>query len=438
MGFGRLKSIVCIERRLFNETTSYLLCTVPDNLRLGGVGLCPRRADRYHSRRRPRCAGSRSARRHRDGNLARVARPPSGGDRHDWELHLSESSAWHLHRQVRAQRLRDGRTAVDGRARPHRGAERDMRPAGVTESVNVVAETPAPIATPIVGANFKHEEIESLPAARTLAGIAELSPGLTNVTPNGGQVSINGAFAFDNVFMLNGVDINDNLFGSPQNLFIEDAIQETQTLTSGIGAEYGRFSGGVVNAITKSGGNIFSGSGRLNLTNPHWSTQTPFEVQNNTTHKDILNKNYEGTFGGPIMRDRLWFFAAGRWATTSTAQTFPETGLANTQTDENKRGEGKLTGTVAPNHTIQGGYLNNNTVNQSRPTFGFSIDPFTVGNRTLPNWFYFTNYRGVLSSNLMLEAQYSQRDFGFRDAGGSSTNIVDSTILTLSTSRHYN
>src|SRR5262249_35344303 len=49
-----------------------------------------------------------------------------------------------------------------------------MRPAGVTEAVTVVAETPAPIATPIVGANFKHEEIESLPAARTLAGIAEL------------------------------------------------------------------------------------------------------------------------------------------------------------------------------------------------------------------------------------------------------------------------
>ena len=44
--------------------------------------------------------------------------------------------------------------------------------------------------------------------------------------------------------MLNGVDFNDNLFGSPQNLFIEDAIEETQVLTSGISAEYGRFTGG--------------------------------------------------------------------------------------------------------------------------------------------------------------------------------------------------
>ena len=65
--------------------------------------------------------------------------------------------------------------------------------------------------------------------------------------------------------MINGVDINDNLFAQPQNLFIEDAIEETQVLTSGISAEFGRFSGGVVNAITKSGGDTFSGSGPREL-----------------------------------------------------------------------------------------------------------------------------------------------------------------------------
>src|SRR6202008_497175 len=106
---------------------------------------------------------------------------------------------------------------------------------------------------------------------RTLQGITTLSPGVSENTPNTIQVVINGAFAFDNVFMLNGVDVNDNLFGSPQKLFIEDAIEETQVLTSGITAEYGRFTGGVVNAITKSGGNTFSGTYRANLQNPSWT-----------------------------------------------------------------------------------------------------------------------------------------------------------------------
>ncbi len=105
---------------------------------------------------------------------------------------------------------------------------------------------------------------------------------------------INGAFAFDNVFMLNGVDVNDNLFGSPQNLFIEDAIEETQVLTSGISAEYGRFSGGVVNAITKSGGNTFSGSLRLNLTNPAWTNETPFEEENGIERDSTVNRTLRG------------------------------------------------------------------------------------------------------------------------------------------------
>src|SRR5262249_14524139 len=116
-----------------------------------------------------------------------------------------------------------------------------IHPANVELGVTVAAQTPPPIATPIVGENFNHDEIDTLPTPRTLQGIATLSPGLTTNTPNRNQVTINGAFAFDNIFMVNGVDINDNLFGSPQDLFIEDGIEETQVLTSGVPAEYGRF-----------------------------------------------------------------------------------------------------------------------------------------------------------------------------------------------------
>ena len=87
--------------------------------------------------------------------------------------------------------------------------------------------------------------------------------------------AISGATSFDNVFMINGVDINDNLFGTANNLFIEDAIEQTNILTGGISAEYGRFSGGVVNIVTKSGGNTFGGSFRENFSNPKWIDETP-------------------------------------------------------------------------------------------------------------------------------------------------------------------
>lgn len=220
-----------------------------------------------------------------------------------------------------------------------------MRAANVAETVQVTGELPAPITTPVVGLNLKHEEIEALATPRTIEGIAQLSPGVSENTPNQGttggsvgQLVINGAFAFDNVFMINGVDINDNLFAQPQNLFIEDAIEETQVLTSGISAEFGRFSGGVVNAITKSGGNLFSGSGRINFSNPAWTTETPFEVSRDTNHIDQTSRVYEGTFGGPLVKDRLWFFSSGRYGKGSNQVTLAQTGIGLTSVDTNKRG----------------------------------------------------------------------------------------------------
>src|SRR6476620_1977244 len=87
---------------------------------------------------------------------------------------------------------------------------------GVQESVTVTGEVKtAGLTTPTVGANYDTKTISQLPTGRTPALIAELAPGLTANTPNTGQVTISGAFAYDNVFMINGVDINDNLFGSP-------------------------------------------------------------------------------------------------------------------------------------------------------------------------------------------------------------------------------
>ena len=143
---------------------------------------------------------------------------------------------------------------------------------------------------------------------------------MTENSPNANQVVINGAFAFDSAFLVNGVDVNDNVLAQPQSLFIEDAIEETQVLTSGISAEYGRFSGGVINAITKSGGNLFSGSGRDQFQNPSWTTETPFEASRPVpiVHTDDLQQVYEGTFGGPLVRDRLWFFTSGRYAALET------------------------------------------------------------------------------------------------------------------------
>src|SRR6185503_4150288 len=296
-----------------------------------------------------------------------------------------------------------------------------MRPAGIAETVQVTADLPTPIATAVVGQNIKHEEIEQLATPRTIQGIAQLSPAVSEVSPNANQLVVNGAFAYDNVFMINGVDINDNLFAQPQNLFIEDAIEETQVLTSGISAEYGRFTGGVINAVTKSGGNSFSGTGRINFLNDNWTTRTPFEACEDKTlvtctapitHLDKLNRIYEGTFGGPIVRDRLWFFSSGRLQKSSGQTTLAQTGAIVPTTDQNRRGEIKITGTAAANHTIQAGYLNDPRKRTNNSGIQANlIDPRAEVDRQNPNWYAYGNYHGVVRNNLLAEVQYSERRF---------------------------
>src|SRR4030095_1479912 len=103
-----------------------------------------------------------------------------------------------------------------------------------------------------------------------------LAPSVHRTGPSG-SYSIAGAQTFENLFLVNGVTVNENLRGQAYDLYIEDAIQETTVATAGVSAEYGRFGGGVVNIITKSGGNMFKGSFRDTLNNDKWRKMSPFE-----------------------------------------------------------------------------------------------------------------------------------------------------------------
>jgi hypothetical protein len=302
-----------------------------------------------------------------------------------------------------------------------------------TEVVTVTAEPPSVVVTTTTGRNAGKRTIDALAVGRRPTDVAELAPGLTANTFNAGQLAIAGSFGYDNLFMVNGVDTNDNIFGSQNNLFIEDAVQEVSVLTGGVPASYGRFSGGVVNVITRSGGNTFSGSFRQNLSNPAWIAETPREVQNNIAHPDLLGRTHEGTFGGPIARDRVWFFAAGRYEKNPMANTFAQTAGAYTRTDTNRRGEGKLTATPGAGQLLQVSYITNHTrqANASGIPAARLVDASTLVTRTLPNDLFAANYSGVLSGRYFATVQFSRKTQGFRNNGGTSAAIGDSPFLTL-------
>ncbi len=308
--------------------------------------------------------------------------------------------------------------------------------ASAATAVTVTAELPSPLAAPTVSRTLGKAEVDALPIGRRPVDIAEIAPGLTNLTFNAGQLSIGGAFGYDNVFMVNGVDVNDNVFGTANNLFIEDAIQETTVLTSGISAAYGRFSGGVVNVITKSGSDLFTGSVRQNVSNPSWIAETPRERANGITHASTIGNIFEGTGGGPLLKQRLWFFAAGRFESTSTPGTFAQTGGAYTRQDTNRRGEVKLTGTLRPGHTVEASIIANATrqENSSGISAASLADARTLVTRDLPNRLFAASYNGVLGRSLLGSLRYSRKTQSFTNNGGTSQNITDSPFQTLGAS----
>ncbi len=310
-----------------------------------------------------------------------------------------------------------------------------MRVSAVSEAITVTASAPAVAETTEVQSNYTAELIEDLPIGRTLVATTSLAPGVVNGV-NG--LAISGSNSYDNLWTVNGAIINEGIRGQPHNLFIEDAIQETTIQTGAISAEFGFFTGGVINAITKSGGNEFSGSLRDSLTNPSWTDQTPFRNPTTgapqTQNVDVLNEVYEGTLGGRILRDRLWFFGAGRYAKTESQTFFSNSERQFPVTTTDERFEAKLTGAVTPRHTVVGSYLEApvTVVNDCSGAVGGCYDASSINaGRSLPNDFKAATYNGLFGTSALLELRYSEKGFQFLNSGGRDQNRVSGTPIRL-------
>jgi hypothetical protein len=275
----------------------------------------------------------------------------------------------------------------------------------VTETVTVVGQTTGEFGqTAEAATSFNKDFIEKLPVARNFQQAALMTPGVADSGPSG-AMSISGAASFENLFMVNGVVVQDNLRSTPLNLFIEDALQETTTKTSGVSAEFGRFSGGVVSAITKSGGNSLSGSFRATVDNDKWIALTPYP---NDRRLDKIIPTYEATLGGPILHDRLWFFGAARMRELTEGRTTSYTNLAFDRVFDEKRYEGKLTWALNKSHTFKGAYTHISSATTGQ-TYSTVMDLASVYAPKVPQDLLSLNFTGILTPSFFVEAHYAMR-----------------------------
>ena len=307
----------------------------------------------------------------------------------------------------------------------------------IAAQATVVGKTESISMTSAGATTYTSELLNVLPTPRTIQGGVNLSPGLNNNAPNG--ISISGAQSTETLYTVNGVVITDNVRSTPvNNLYIEDAIQEITTQTSTVSAEYGRFTGGMVNAVTKAGGNTFSGSVRSTLSNDAWNATSNYTdpvTGKNPQEGIFLNKvvpTWEATLGGPLWKDRIWFFGAGRFYDKSEASTGTtrQTNIPYTTGDKEYRYEGKLTLSPLTNHTLTASYIHakidqNNYFFPSVP----AADLASIYDRQQPTDLLAVNYNGVLTDWLFLEGQYSKKQFTFENSGGRYTDFVQGTVI---------
>ncbi|MEA2162617.1 MAG: hypothetical protein QOK37_744 [Thermoanaerobaculia bacterium] len=193
-----------------------------------------------------------------------------------------------------------------------------LKQAAVKEQITVTAASPLIETTPAIGTVVSQREISNLPLnGRQFANLGSLAPGTTlsvNSDPTKpGQLTIalNGGSGRNVNFLVDGGDNTDDTIGGALQNYNIEAVQEFNIQTQQYKAEYGRTTGGVLTVVTKSGTNDFEGSVYEFFRDKSLNSETQTEKLNGSGKSPYKRNQYGASIGGPIIRDKMHFFATG-------------------------------------------------------------------------------------------------------------------------------
>ncbi|WLT31613.1 carboxypeptidase regulatory-like domain-containing protein [Geothrix sp. PMB-07] len=291
------------------------------------------------------------------------------------------------------------------------------------------------------GANFSAEAMGELPLVdRNFYGALDMTAG-TSSSIDGSYIIRGGAATYTN-FRVNGAEVKDDYAnGLGATWAIDDNIEDAQVVTSQVNVRFGRALGGAVNIVTKSGSNTFEGSLRVKLSRDDWKARTP-DTTADAKWSDTLNREYDVTLRGPILKDRLWF-AVGtilkpNQAWSNSLGLFPaeanapmQTGVAGvdallnagpgngyqiaafdngkyyTEKFDSHYYEGKLTGALTNDHIVELSFVDQKQVYSNDDASGQALSLASLGSRYNKYQMAGLNYKGILSSMAFLEARYT-------------------------------
>jgi hypothetical protein len=301
-----------------------------------------------------------------------------------------------------------------------------LKPAAIREEVTVVA--PAPLIDKTKSDNsyrLNSNDLELVPTqARTIAEIVDLTPGVTGVRANTvsgganvavgtlpttetGLPSFRGEGDAGNNWLVDGLSTKGVNYNGPGVRLNYDAWEEVQIVSDGFAPEMGQGLGGFVNIVTKSGSNSFHGQlgGLIQDSGLRAKRQEQLSI---VSIPETSLQQYFGNLGGPIVRDKLWFFVSDNYFGNFDKSSQQSIGWLTIPGGERRFNTnnifGKITFTPFKNHTLSLSGTLDKFLNQSG---GIGV-PETYTKTTYTRYSYRLNYRGILSQNTLLTAAWGQ------------------------------
>lgn len=256
------------------------------------------------------------------------------------------------------------------------------------------------------------ELVKTVPVARSLTAVTLLAPGTAQGDDAFGDLpSISGASVAENAYYVNGLNITNfaNFLGGTTVPF--DFYRSVEVKTGGYSAEFGRATGGVVNAVTKSGTNDFTFALHANWSPDFLREQSPDTYTSRNALDERDSTSYTIEVGGPIIRDRLFFYGLAEIRETETSDS-SITGLnTSRQTQDDPFYGVKLDGYITQDHRLEFTYFD---TTRTTTVDSYSFDPSTgvtggyqsstYGEFGGENWV--ARYTGTITDWLTISAAY--------------------------------
>jgi hypothetical protein len=269
------------------------------------------------------------------------------------------------------------------------------------EQIIVIAEAPLVDVSQSSQSNILGEEyIQSLPLSRNANSLFNYTAGVNDSRAFGGTLDASNLYALD------GVNVSDPGAGGYWILPNVDWLKEVQVAGLGANAEYGGFTGGIFNMVTKSGGNEFQGDVTVYFSNDSLSdSNTPdpdLEPTTLETYEDLSI-----SVGGAFVRDRLWYFLSGQ----EIREDIQPFGAANTEDTSLSRYLGKLTWQFDNENTFVGLLDYDGKKEDRRGISETTFEDATV-NQDSPNWSYNMTWESIWNSSNFTSVKVTGFDGG--------------------------